>query len=258
MNMIVCIKQVPAADKVKVDPRTGTLSRDGVPSIINPEDKNALEEAIRIRESRGGKVAVISMGPIQAEEALREALSMGADEGILLSDKKFAGSDTWATAKALSAAIKTIGEYDLILCGRQAIDGETAQVGPELAESLAIAQITYAQKIRLEDNKAVVERELEDGYEVIEAELPALVTCTESLNEPRKVTLEGIDRAFEKQIRIWDAKHIGVKDSDIGLENSPTVVKRTFNAQARGQGTMMKGSASQMASELVKILREKV
>jgi len=257
MNIIVCIKQVPDTTEVKIDPSTGRLIREGVPSIINPEDKNALEEALKIKEEYSSKIIVLTMGPSQAEDALREALAMGADEAILLSDIKFAGSDTWATANALAGAIKTIGKYDLILCGRQAIDGDTAQVGPQVAEALGIPQITYAQKIELKNNKAVVERELEDGYEIIESNLPALITCTQNLNEPRYLSLKGIDKSFEKNITKWTAKDAGINENLVGIKVSPTMVKKTFSPNAKGQGVILKGSIKEMASELIEKLKEK-
>ncbi len=257
MNIIVCIKQVPDTTEVKIDPKTGRLIREGVPSIINPEDKNAIEEALRIKERNDAKITVLTMGPPQAEIALREALAMGVDEAVLLCDVKFAGSDTWATANALAAAVKTIGDYDMVLCGRQAIDGDTAQVGPQLAESLGISQITYAQKIDIGDGLVKVERELEDGYEVIEAKLPVLVTCTLNLNKPRYPTLQGIDESFEKEIKNWTAKDVNVARDKVGIKASPTIVKKTFTPALKGQGTMLKGSIKDMAHELIEKLMEK-
>jgi len=257
MDIIVCIKQVPDTTEVKIDPKTGRLIREGIPSIINPEDKNALGEALRIKKENKAKVTVLTMGPPQAEVALREALAMGADEAILLCDVKFAGSDTWATANALAAAVKTINKYDLILCGRQAIDGDTAQVGPQLAEALQIPQVTYAQKIELTKDKIKVERELEDGYEMIESKLPALITCTNSLNQLRYPTLKGIDGSFEKEIKKWCARDINAAESRVGLKASPTKVKKTFAPSAKAQGIMLKGSSKDMAQQLIQTLKEK-
>jgi len=253
MKIIVCIKQVPDTTEVKIDPKTGRLIREGVPSIINPEDRNAIEEALRLK----GEVTVLTMGPPQSEAALREALAMGAHKAILLGDFKFAGSDTWATANALTAAIKKIKDYDLVLCGRQAIDGDTAQVGPQLAESLGIPQITYAQKIEVLDGKVRVERELEDGYEIIESKLPALITCTHNLNEPRYASLSGIHEAFEKDIVKWTAHDVKADENKVGIKASPTNVKRTFTPSAKGQGTMLDGSMKDIASQLIKMLKEK-
>jgi electron transfer flavoprotein beta subunit len=256
MNIIVCIKQVPDTTDVKIDAKTGRLIREGVPSIINPEDKNALEEALRIKEKNGATITVLTMGPPQAEDALREALAMGADEAVLLSDIKFAGSDTWATANALAGAVKTIGKYELVLCGRQAIDGDTAQVGPQLAEALGLAQVSYAQKIELDGGKAKIERELEDGYEVIEGKLPLLITCTQNLNEARYPTLKGIDGAFENEIKKLGAKDVNVADDKVGLKASPTMVKKTFTPSAKGQGTVLKGGIKDMAHEIIEKLKE--
>jgi electron transfer flavoprotein beta subunit len=257
MNIIVCIKQVPDTTEVKIDPKTGRLIREGVPSIINPEDKNALEEALRIKEKNNSKIIVLTMGPPQAEDALREALAMGADEAILLCDIKFAGSDTWATANALAAAIKTIGNYDLILCGRQAIDGDTAQVGPQIAEALGLPQVTYVQKIEINNNLLKSERELEDGYEIIEGNLPMLITCIQHINEPRYPTLKGIDETFDKEIKKWTANDINISEDKVGLKASPTMVKKTFTPSQKGQGVMLKGSIKEMAYELVEKLKEK-
>src|SRR3989338_1786645 len=202
MNTIVCIKQVPDTNEVKINPKTGTLIREGVPTIMNHDDKHALIEAVKIKNKTKGRVTVVSMGPPQAEEALREALSLGADEAILICDRAFAGSDTWATANALGAAIKTIGNYDLLLFGRQAIDGDTAQVGPQTAELLGVPQITYAQKIEVDGKKVKVERQMEEGYEIIESSLPCLITCMSELNDVEYPTLKGIREAYrEKKVK---------------------------------------------------------
>ncbi|MFH2027895.1 MAG: electron transfer flavoprotein subunit beta/FixA family protein [Nanoarchaeota archaeon] len=257
MKIIVCMKQVPDTTEVKIDPKTGRLIREGVPSIINPEDKNALEEALRIKEKNNAYITVLTMGPPQAEDALREALAMGADKAILLGDIKFAGSDTWATANALAACVKKIGEYDLILCGRQAIDGDTAQVGPQLAEALKIPQITYAQKIDMIENGVRVERELEDGHEVIETKLPCLITVTQNINCPRYPSLKGIDESFNKEMIGMNAADVEVDEALVGIKNSPTKVKKTFTPSGKGQSSMLKGSNAEMAKELICMLREK-
>ena len=258
MRIIVCIKQVPNTNEVKIDPKTGTLIREGVPSIINPEDKNALEAALVLKEQQGAEVIVLSMGPRQADFAVREALAMGADKGILLSDRAFAGADTWATAYALSAAIKKIGGYDLILCGRQAIDGDTAQVGPEVAEMLDLPQVTYVRKIVLIDkNKVVVERALEDGYEVIEAELPALLTAVKELNEPRYPKARGIVSAFETTVPVWSAADIDASPDKLGLKGSPTQVRRTFTPPVKGAGQMLTGTLPEAVHSLIRELKAK-
>ena len=176
MRVIVCVKQVPDTAEVRINPETNTLMRDGVPSIINPYDMHAIEAGLYIREKAGGKVTVVTMGPPQAETALREAISMGADDAVLLTDRAFAGSDTWATAYTLAKAVEHLGA-DVILCGKQAIDGDTAQVGPEMAEFLDIPHIAYVRKIEeIEDNRIVVQRLMDDGYDVIESSLPVLLT----------------------------------------------------------------------------------
>lgn len=252
MNMIVCIKQVPDTNDVKTDPKTGTLIREGIPVIINPEDKVAIEAALQLN----GKVTVLSMGPPQAEDALREALAMGADEAILLCDKKFAGSDTWATANALATAIKKLN-YDLIICGRQAIDGDTAQVGPQLAENLKLPQITYVQKLDLKENKIEAERELEDGYEIVEAELPALITVIQDLNKPRYPSLNGINEASEKEIKIWATDDVKVDEKKIGLLASPTKVKKIFTPNAKSPGIKLEGDIKTVCTKLISILKEK-
>ncbi len=258
MNIIVCIKQVPDTNEVKIDQKTGTLIREGVPTIMNPDDKHALIEAIKIKNKHKGKVTVISMGPPQAEEALRESLAFGADEAILLCDRAFAGSDTWATANAIGAAIKHIGNYDLLLFGRQAIDGDTAQVGPQVAEFLSLPQITYAQKIELGEGKVKVERQMEEGYEVIEAALPCLITCVSEINEIGYPSLHGIKEAYrEKEVRVLSAEEIEVDKYKIGLLSSPTSVKKSFTPPAKGQGQILKGSTKEVVEKLVSILKEK-
>jgi len=259
MKIIVCIKQVPNTNEVKIDPKTGTLIRDGVPSIINPDDKNALEEALVLKQEKGATVTVLCMGPPQADFALREALAMGADEAILLSDRAFAGADTWATSYALSMAVNKIGNYDLIFCGRQAIDGDTAQVGPELAETLDLPQVTYVRKIiSIDKQKALVERAMEDGYEVIEVKTPAVLTAVKELNTPRYPSAWGIVDAFdEKKVELWTAADIEADIERLGLKGSPTQVKRTFAPPVKGAGKMLEGSAKDKALHLVKELKIK-
>ena len=252
MNIIVCIKQVPDTTEVKTDPKTGTLIREGIPVIINPEDKVAIEAAFQLK----GKESVLSMGPPQAEGALRETLAMGTDEAILLCDKKFAGSDTWATANALAAAIKKL-DYDLIICGRQAIDGDTAQVGPQLAENLGLPQITYVQKLEIKEKKIKAERELEDGYEIVEAKLPALITVIQELNKPRYSSLQGINQVCEKDVKIWSAKDVNVDEKTIGLMASPTKVKKVFSPPAKAAGVMLEGDIKTVCHKLVNMLKEK-
>ena len=252
MNIIVCIKQVPDTNDVKTDPKTGTLIREGVPVIINPEDKVAIEAALQLN----GKVIVLSMGPPQAEDALREALAMGADEAILLCDKKFAGSDTWATANALASAIKKL-DYELVICGRQAIDGDTAQVGPQLAENLKLPQITYVKKVEVKGKKIEAQRELEDGYEIVEAKLPALITVIQDLNQPRYASLQGISNAFEKKIEVWTLEDAKAEETKVGLMASPTKVKKIFSPSAKSLGTKLEGDAKSVCKKIISILKEK-
>jgi electron transfer flavoprotein beta subunit len=257
MNIIVLIKQVPDTTDVRIDPKTGTLIREGVPSIINPDDKHAIEEALRLKEKYGGKVTVLTMGPPQALDALREAKAMGTDENILLSDRAFAGADTWATSYTLATAIKKVGDYDLIICGRQAIDGDTAQVGPQIAECLDLPQITYVRKMEIQGKKLKAERALEDGFEKIEATLPALITVIKDLNKPRYPSVRGIVEACrEAEFPVWTARDIDADPKKIGLEGSPTQVKRSFAPEPHGGGIILEGNVEQMANDLVSRLKD--
>lgn len=258
MEIVVCVKQVPDTTEVKIDPVTNTLIRQGVPSIVNPFDKNALEAALQLKEKHGGKVTVLSMGPLQSKEALKECLAMGADEAILMSDRAFGGSDTLATSHALAAGIRKMGKVDVILCGKQAIDGDTAQVGPEIAEHLGINQVTYVAKINTIDDRIIqVEREHEEGYEVIEAQLPVLLTVVKSINEPRYPTVKGTMKANRKEIPIWTVNDVEVNHDALGLKGSPTQVRRIFTPERRVQGEMMQAdTAKEAAALLVKRLVE--
>jgi electron transfer flavoprotein beta subunit len=255
MNIIVCVKQVPDTTEVKIDPVTNTLIRSGVPSIVNPFDKNAVEAALQLKENYGGSVKIITMGPPQAKEALKECLAMGADEAVLISDRAFAGADTWATSYTLANAIKHIGEFDLIMCGKQAIDGDTAQVGPGIAEWLDISQITYVQKINSCENGIVqAERVIEGGYEVITATLPTMISVEKSINEPRFPTLKGTRRAGKAEIPTLTANDIQVNEELVGLKGSPTFVKRIFTPELRSKGQILKGEPR----ETSKVLAEKI
>jgi len=254
MKIIVCIKQVPNTNEVRIDNDTGTLIREGIPSIINPDDLNALEEALRIKDSRNNTcVTVISMGPSQADTALREALAMGADEAIHLTDKAFAGSDTWSTGTILAAAIKKIGDYDIIFCGRQAIDGDTAQVGPEIAEFLDIPQITYVNELKILDKSIKAKRTFEDGYFVIESDMPVLLTVIKELNLPRFMDMRLIYQAYspEANFKVWSAEDIDVDLTQIGLKNSPTKVFKTFVPVKKFYGEQIKGTPKQVAVRCV-------
>lgn len=262
MNIIVCIKQVPDTTELKIDPVKGTLIRKGVPSIMNPDDKNALEEALRIKdENKNVNIIVISMGPVQAKEVIKEALAMGADEGILLSDRAFGGADTWATSETLATAIKKIGHYDIIFAGRQAIDGDTAQVGPQIAQRLDIPQITYVRKVMIESkDKLIIERSMEDGYEILESKTPILLTAINELNTPRHMSIKGIFDNFNddnKKIKLWGLNDLDVDINNIGLKGSPTQVKKTFTPEPRGKGEMLSGNFSEIAKTLVKKLKKR-
>ncbi|MBA2903390.1 electron transfer flavoprotein subunit beta/FixA family protein, partial [Clostridium beijerinckii] len=204
MNIVVCVKQVPDTTAVKIDPKTGTLIRDGVPSIMNPEDKHALEGALQLKEKVGGKVTVISMGLPMAKAVLREALCMGADEAVLLTDRALGGADTLATSKALAGVIAKL-DYDLVFAGRQAIDGDTAQVGPEIAEHLNIPQVTYVQDVKVEGNTLIVNRALEDGHQVVEVKTPCLLTAIEELNETRYMNVVDIFETSDDEIKVMSA-----------------------------------------------------
>lgn len=222
MNIIVCIKQVPDTTEVKIDPVTNTLIRQGVPSIVNPFDKNALETALQLKEQHGGKVTVLSMGPAQAKEALKECLSMGADEAVLVSDRAFGGADTLATSYTLAAAVRKLGHFDLIICGKQAIDGDTAQVGPEMAEHLGIAQLTYVCKLEVNGSTVRAQREHEECHEVVEGQFPMVVTVVKTINEPRYSSCKGVLRALRSNIQTLTAQDLAVDETKLGLKGSPT------------------------------------
>jgi len=257
MDIVVCVKQVPDTTEIKIDPQTNTLIRRGVPSIVNPFDKNALEAALQLKEKHGGKITVISMGPPQAKDALKECLAMGADTAILISDRKFGGADSLATSYTLAAAIRKLGAYDLILCGKQAIDGDTGQVGPEIAEHLGIAQMTYVTKIDVAGDTVRLEREQEDGYEVHEAKLPLLVSVVKSINEPRLPTIKGTMKANRTEIGVWTADDLEVNEKRLGLKGSPTQVRKTFTPPQRTQGVIIQmDTARESVGELIKKLSE--
>lgn len=259
MNIIVCIKQVPNTTDVKIDPETNTLIREGVESVINPFDTYAIEEGVRLKERHGGKVTVISMGPPQAEQALREAISLGCDEAILISDKSLAGSDTWATSYTLAMAIRKIGNFDIIICGKQASDGDTAQVGPGISVHLDIPQVTYVKKIdEINGRKAKVERMLEEGYEVIETPLPCLITVVKEINEPRLPSLKGKMKAKKIDMVKWSAEDIGCDSKNIGLEGSPTRVIKIFTPPPRKSGQILQGELDEVVEKLADLLKPEI
>lgn len=253
MDIVVCIKQVPDTTEVKIDPKTNTLVRQGVPSIVNPFDKNAIEAGLRLKEKYGGRVTVVSMGPPQANDALKECLAMGADDAVLVSDRAFGGADTLATSYTLAATIRALGHFDVILCGKQAIDGDTAQVGPEMAEHLGITQLTYVAKIDIQGDTVQVYREHEEGYEVVEAQLPVLLSVVKSINVPRYPTVKGIMKAVHKdKIRVLSAKDLEVDMDRLGLKGSATQVRQIFTPPQRGQGILIRqDSARKSVDELM-------
>jgi len=259
MKIIVCAKQVPDTNEVKIDPKKGTLIREGVPSILNPDDANALEAALQLKDKDPNTtVTVISMGPPQASYMLRECLAMGADEAVLLSSRAFGGADTCATSTTLAAGIRKVGDYDIIFCGRQAIDGDTAQVGPQLAQRLGIPSVTYVQKIvEIKEKSVVVERALEDGYEVIEVQRPCLLTAIKELNEPRYMSILQIEEAYKKEIKVWNENDVNVSPEVVGLKGSPTQVFRSFTPEPKGKGEMLSGSVNDMVNTLIAKLTEK-
>jgi electron transfer flavoprotein beta subunit len=252
MNIIVCIKQVPDAKDVRLDPKTNTLAREGVQSIMNPFDRHAVEEAVRLKEQHGGTVTVISMGPPQAEAVLRDAVACGADEAVLVSDRAFAGADTWATTYTLGKAIEKIGQYDLILCGKQAIDGDTAQVGPGLAKRLNIPYVSYVRKITGSDNNILsLHRLMDDGYDEVEMPLPGLITVVKEINEPRVPSLKGKMKAKSLNIRNMTAEDIGADPDSIGLPGSTTQVVKVFAPEFRGERAMLEGTVDEQVEQLV-------
>lgn len=261
MRIVVCVKQVPDTTEVKIDPVKGTLIRDGVPSILNPDDANALEAALKIKdENPDTEVVVVTMGPPQADDMLRECLAMGADEAYLLSDRAFGGADTCATSTTIATAIRKIGRYDIVFAGRQAIDGDTAQVGPQVAFRLGLPVVTYVQEVVSFDakaKKAVVQRQLEDGYEVIEVQTPCLLTAVKELNVPRYMSIGRIMDAYKKDVTVWNHEDIKLAPAACGLQASPTQVFRSFTPPVKGKGEMLQGSVSEMASTLIAKLDEK-
>ena len=257
MNIVVCIKQVPGTTEIKIDPKTNTLVREGVKSIINPFDTYALEEGVRLRERYGGKVTVVTMGPPQAEEALRETISLGADEAILLSDRAFAGSDTWATSYVLSKAIAKIANYDIIICGRQTLDGDTGQVGPELSEMLKVPFVSYVSKIEeIKDRCIRVQRMIEEGHEVIETTLPAVITVVKEINVPRLPSLRGSIKAKSAKIPVWTAADIGVEPEKAGIPGSPTRVVKIFYPKRTHKSEIFQGTLEEQVEKLIERLEK--
>jgi len=257
MNIVVCIKQVPGTTEIKIDPKTNTLVREGVKSIVNPFDTYALEEGVRLKERYGGKVTVITMGPPQAEEALRETISLGADEAILLSDRAFAGSDTWATSYVLSKAVTKIANCDIVICGRQTLDGDTGQVGPELSEMLKIPFISYVSKIEeIKDKHIRVQRMIEEGHEEIETTLPAVITVVKEINVPRLPSLRGSMKAKTAKIPVWNAAEIGVETDKAGIPGSPTRVVKIFFPKREHKSEIFQGTVEEQVAKLAERLEK--
>ena len=253
MKICVCIKQVPDTAEVKLDPKTNTLIRDGVPSIINHDDRSAIETAIQLKEQYGAHVSVVCMGPPQADIALREALAMGADEAYLLSAREFGGSDTYATATIVATALRKIG-YDLVITGRQAIDGDTAQVGPQIAEQLHLPQVTYAEELKFDGKDTlVVRRQFEDQSHMIKIKMPCLITALTELNPPRYMSVAGITDAYKQEVKVWgfDALKDDLNPEWIGLKGSPTNVFQSFGKQLRQAGKVMTGLSDEAAVDAI-------
>jgi len=259
MRIIVCVKQVPdiaEIERMETDPQTGRIIREGLPSILNPFDEFAVEEAVVWKEKLGAEVVVVTMGPPQAEDALIHCLSLGADRAVLLSDRDFAGADTLATSYTLAAAVRKIGQFDLILCGQQAIDGDTAQVGPMLAERLRIPQITYVNKLEIEGKRLLARRELEDRDELVRCRLPVLLTVVKGINVPRVPTFSALSKAMEQDIPTWTAGDLEADRDCLGLAGSPTAVTRVWTPEPRGGGRVLTGPPVEVARQLASALLE--
>jgi len=257
MNIIVCIKQVPETTNVKINEETNTLIRSGTKGIINPFDMYAIEEGLRIKGKFGGKVTAISMGPPQADEALREAVSYGVDDAVLLSDHAFAGADTLATSRTLAKGIEKMGCFDLIICGKQAIDGDTAQVGPGVAEKLDIPFVAFVRKIRkISDHTLEVERMMDDGHDILTVATPALITVVKEINEPRVPSLRGKMKAKSINIPVWGVSDLEIYEKWVGLKGSATQVIKIFTPKRDGKREMLDGSVEEQADLLINKLSD--
>ena len=263
MKIIVCVKQVPdTSGKVAVNP-DGTLNRASMQTITNPDDMNAVEAALKLKDATGCKVIVITMGPAPAAGMLRELMAMGADEGVLVSAREFGVSDTYATSQILAAAISTIGveDDDIVMCGRQAIDGDTAQVGPQIAEKLHLPQVTYAADIQKDGNTITVKRMLEDGYMTIKVQTPCLITCIKELNTPRYMSVSGVFEAYSKPLTTYDYEALKddplIDPTTIGLKGSPTNIFKSFTPPQKGVGMMLEGAGKETCEKLAGILADK-
>ena len=257
MNVVVCIKQVPDTTEIKLDPVKGTLIREGIPSIMNPDDKGGLEFALRLKDKYGANVTVITMGPPQAEAILREAYAMGVDRAILLTDRKFGGADTLATSRTLASALRKI-DHDLIITGRQAIDGDTAQVGPQIAEHLDLPQVSYVEDLKYDGDKTFEIRKAdEDGYQIVEVDAPALVTALASGVKPRYMSVKGIVEAYDRPIETWTFDDVEVDPAEIGLSGSPTRVAKSFAKGLKAPGELHEVEPEEAVDLIVNKLKEK-
>lgn len=256
MDIVACIKQVPGTTEIRIDPKTHSLVRESAEAIINPFDENAIETGLQLRDQYGGKVTVITMGPPQAEAALRQAIAMGADEAVLITDSAFRLSDTLATSYTLSMAIRQLGDFDLVICGKQAIDGDTAQVGPGVAEHLGIPQATFVIALEVQGRKLRATRVLEDSFEVIELRMPALVSVVKQINEPRRAPMKGILRARKAEVTIWDKEALGADEARIGLHGSPTTVVQSFRPERRQRGEMLQGTPDEVIATLATRIKQ--
>ncbi|KAF1683590.1 electron transfer flavoprotein subunit beta/FixA family protein [Veillonella sp. R32] len=263
MELLVCIKQVPDTSEIKLDPETNTLIRTGLPSIVNPFDMNALEAALKVKDTYPGtRVSVITMGPPQATIALKECISMGADEAYLITDRAFAGADTLATSYTIARAIAKVQAdqgkpFDIIFCGKQAIDGDTAQVGPQIAEELGIPQVTYVCNIEVNDGIVRTQREHEEGFEVLDTPVPMLMTAVKTLNEPRYPTLHHSIRATQYDVKLITAKDMETDPKRLGLQGSPTRVRKVYSPPMRSAGTMLKGPINESVETILGVLQQK-
>ena len=256
MNIVVCIKQVPDTTEIKLDPVTGTMIREGVPSIMNPDDKSGLEMALELKDKYEANVTVITMGLPQADAILREAMAMGADRAILLTDRKLAGADTLATSNALAGALRTL-DFDLLVMGRQAIDGDTAQVGPQVAEHLDLPQVSYVENLEFDGTTFTLKKWLEDGYQIVEVESPCVITVLSSANQPRYMRMRGIMEAYKREVEVWGCDRIDVDESKLGLKGSPTRVAKSFTKGVKGSGEKFEVSEAEAVDIIINKLKEK-
>ena len=257
MNIVVCIKQVPDTTEIKINPKTGTLIRDGVPSIINPDDKAGLELALNLKDNFNAHVTVITMGPPQAENVLREAYAMGIDRAILLTDRKFAGADTLATSHALAGALRKLN-FDLLITGRQAIDGDTAQVGPQIAEHLDLPQVSYLEHLDFDGkNTFTIKRRIEEGYELIQVDSTCVVTVLSGAYNPRYMSVNGVVEAYSKEVEVWGFEQIDVEEANLGLKGSPTRVHKAFSRGVKSPGEMYEVEPAEAVGIIMSKLKEK-